>query len=338
MFQKAKREKLKLRIAIAGPSGSGKTFTALKLAQAIAQRHGSGKVAVVDTEAGSSRRYADLFDFDVMDLDNHAPANYVRAIQAAAKAGYDVIVLDSLTHAWKGTGGVLQMVDKAKARGNQFGAWRDASPEHDKLVEGVLKGGIHIIATMRSKMGYEVEEVNGKKVPVKIGMSPEQRDGMEYEFDVFCDMNVEHVLTVSKTRCNQIDGYQAHKPGEEFAHILADWAEGGEEPEPRAAQPQGFQAATPPPPPMATLFDERPDDTAATDADKIALKAQVKEWLTATFIKVDHLGNWIASAATSALGGGKIETLGDVRKVSKFIKAYIDEQAETMKEKGSDAA
>ena len=102
MFKKAVKHESKLRLAIAGPSGSGKTFTSLAIGTSL------GRVAVVDTESGSASKYADLFDFDVMEIDApFHPNKYIEAIKGAVQAGYDVVILDTLSHAWFAEGGVL---------------------------------------------------------------------------------------------------------------------------------------------------------------------------------------------------------------------------------------
>ena len=156
MFQKAVKRNAKLRLSIQGPSGSGKTYTALSIATNL----NAGKVAVVDTEHGSASKYADLFDFDVMELKApYHPDNYVNAIAEAAKAGYGVVVLDSLTHAWKGEGGILELVTeiaKRKYGGNAYAAWNDATPIQKRLIESIVGSSIHVIATMRSKMAKKI--------------------------------------------------------------------------------------------------------------------------------------------------------------------------------------
>src|SRR5665811_318110 len=112
-FQKATKQRVKARFAIDGPSGSGKTFTALVAATALAE---NGKIAVIDTEHGSASLYSDAFSFDVLELDNYHPNNYIKAIEMAEKQGYDVIVIDSLSHAWEGEGGALDLADEAAKR------------------------------------------------------------------------------------------------------------------------------------------------------------------------------------------------------------------------------
>lgn len=224
-FTKARKEDAKLRLAICGPSGHGKTYTALAIASGLGK-----KIAVIDTENGSASKYADLFDFDVDSPANHSPETYVKMIKEAERAGYDVIVVDSLSHAWMGQDGALELVDKAAVRSrsqNRFTAWRDVTPMHNRLVGSMISSTAHIIATMRSKTAWEmVEAVGGKKKPVKIGLAPIQRDGIEFEFDLIGDMDESHNFIVSKTRFADLGGAVIAKPSHELGEQLAGWLKG----------------------------------------------------------------------------------------------------------------
>jgi AAA domain len=227
VFKKASKSQSKLRLALIGIAGSGKTFTALRIAKGLGAR-----VALIDTERGSASKYAgDVADFDVLELDSFAPATYVRAIQAAGEAGYDVLVIDSLTHAWTGKGGAIEMVDRVQKRSgntNSFVAWREVTPEHNAMVEAILQSPCHVIATIRAKTAYDMEEnERGRKVPKKIGMKPEQRDGLEYEFDVVADIDSDHNLIVGKTRCADLDGEVFPRAGEDVAIRLKRWLTDG---------------------------------------------------------------------------------------------------------------
>lgn len=210
-----------------GPSGSGKTYSALKIAQGLGK-----KIAVVDTERGSASKYSgDVAEFDVCELKKHSPSNYIKAIQEAGDAGYDVLIIDSLTHAWSGKDGILEMVDNAKKRGagNGFTAWREVGKEHDRLVDAMLDCPCHLIITLRTKMEYVIEEdERGKKVPRKIGLAPVQRDGLEYEFDIVGDMNQDHDLVITKSRCPAVSDAVVNRPGAEFARSVSAWLGDGE--------------------------------------------------------------------------------------------------------------
>lgn len=236
-FKKATKLESKGRIALTGPSGSGKTLTALKFARVLAGP--TGRIAVIDTEKGSASKYSDKFDFDVLELTSFAPLTYVEAIKAAEAEGYDVIVVDSLTHAWSGKDGAMEQVDKIKARtrggeGNGFTAWKDVTPMHNALIDAMTGSTAHVVATMRSKMEYVIEEDSrGKKVPRKVGMAPEQRAGMEYEFDLVGDMDQDHRLVVSKSRCDELADAVVMKPGPETAEVFKAWLSGA----PRPAAP-----------------------------------------------------------------------------------------------------
>lgn len=229
LFKKASRQKLKLRMAIDGPAGAGKTFTALRFAFSLGTR-----VAVINSESGAVEKYLGLnpdgvpFDFDVCTLNDFAPARYTEAILAAGREGYEVIVIDSLTHAWSGSGGALDLKDKKG--GNSFTAWKDITPMHNAMIEAILRSPAHIIATMRSKTDYVLEmDDRGRSVPKKVGMAPIQRAGMEYEFDIYASLDADHFMTVTKSRCPDVDAKVVPKPGAGFMEPVIRWLNEGSE-------------------------------------------------------------------------------------------------------------
>lgn len=242
-FQKATKKQAKLRLALIGPSGSGKTYTALTLVTHLVP---GGRVALIDTERGSASKYADLFDFDVQELGSFHPQRYIEAIHEAQAAGYDVLIIDSLSHAWMGKDGALELVDKAAKRnpsGNSFAAWRDVTPLHNALVDTMVATRLHIIVTLRSKMEYVQEKDDkGKTVIRKVGLQPVQRDGLEYEFDVVGDLDQDNTLVVTKTRCSALHNAVISKPNHELAETLAAWLDGEPVPD------------TPEPPPTTTTI------------------------------------------------------------------------------------
>ncbi|MBW1928899.1 MAG: ATP-binding protein [Deltaproteobacteria bacterium] len=225
-FHKAERKKSKLRLGIAGPAGSGKTYSALLIAFGI-----GGKVAMIDTERGSGELYAHLGDYDVCPITSpFVPEKYIEAIRAAEDAGYTTIIIDSLSHAWSGEGGLLDLHGHLADRsGNSWAAWRKVTPKHNQLVEAMLQSPCHIIATMRSKMEYAQVMENGKTAVKKLGMSPIQRDGMEYEFTLFLDIDQDHVAAASKDRTSLFDG-KFFKPSTDTGKTLIEWLETGDRP------------------------------------------------------------------------------------------------------------
>lgn len=232
-FVKATRKQRKLRMALLGPTGSGKTYSALQIARGVVGPN--GRIAVIDTENYSASLYADAADFDVLNLTTFGPADYVDAIEQAEKAGYDAVVIDSLSHAWIGTGGALDQVDKAQARAeaankkaNSFTAWRNITPQHNRMVDKLVRANMHVIVTMRVKMEYVQElDERGKTVVRKVGLQPVQRDGLEYEFDIVGDM-ADAVFSVTKTRCSLFHDAVITKPGQREGAKLAEWLNSGE--------------------------------------------------------------------------------------------------------------
>lgn len=222
-FQRATKKQARGRIALIGVSGSGKTYTALGIGTNLGTR-----VALIDTERGSASKYSDEFEFDVLELDSFHPQKFIDAIGAAEAAGYDVLIIDSLSHAWMGKEGALELVDKAAKRGgsgNSFGAWREITPLHNALVDSIVRSRCHVIVTIRAKTDYvqEKNERTGRSEVRKVGLAPVQRDGLEYEFDVVGDVDIEHNLVITKTRCRALDAGVFNKAGKDVADRLNVW-------------------------------------------------------------------------------------------------------------------
>ncbi|CAB4141116.1 AAA domain containing protein [uncultured Caudovirales phage] len=229
-IRKAERKKSKLRLGISAPSGAGKTYSSLLIAAGIGK-----KIGVIDTENGSGDLYDNLIEggYDIITLaPPFEPSRYVQAIKTFEQAGYDVIIIDSLSHAWSGTGGLLDKQGKiADKEGNSYTAWRKVTPEHNKLVETLLQSPAHIIATMRAKTEYvqEKDESTGKTRVRKVGMAPIMRDGIEYEFTAFLEIDHQHVASASKDRTGMFDG-KFFTPDTETGKQLLAWLDSGAEP------------------------------------------------------------------------------------------------------------
>jgi len=236
-IRKARRSATKLRILLTSPSGGGKTYGALLMADGL-----GGRTVVIDTEEGSSDLYDELHDFDVIDLKPpFTPERYIEAITAAEAAGYEVIVIDSVTHCWSGKGGCLELVDdiaKAQFRGNTWSAFSVITPRWRAFVDAILRSSAHVICTGRSKTETAQVEDHGKKKVAKLGMKLEARDGLEYEFTTVLDLVHDgHYATVSKDRTGIFSGDP--KPiSVETGKRLAAWLAGAEaapQPEPAPA-------------------------------------------------------------------------------------------------------
>lgn len=237
-FQKAKREKAKLRLGLTGPSGAGKTYSALLMAKGL-----GGKIAVLDTEHGSASLYEQLVDFDVLNLDPpYTPERFIEAIEAAEKAGYDTLIIDSITHEWTGAGGCLELneeLTKSKYKGNSYQAWSETGTRHRRFLDKILQSRLHIIVTMRSKTETAMQEsITGKKQIVKLGMKSEQRESSEYEFTTVLDIIHDgHYATASKDRTGLFTDKDPAKITEQTGKDLLEWLNKGVDVEKQHEEP-----------------------------------------------------------------------------------------------------
>jgi hypothetical protein len=246
-FRKAERTQARLKIALTGPSGSGKTFSGLLIAAGIGKR-----IAVVDTENKSASLYAGMdkgplagLEFDILEIDApYTIAKYLEAIETAEKSGYDVLIVDSISHAWAGEGGLLDKKTALDARGgNSYTNWATITPEQERFKARILQADMHVICTMRSKQDYVLElNDKGKSAPKKVGLAPIQRDGMEYEFTTVLDMAMDHNCVASKDRTSLFDG-QVFKPSKDTGARIMKWLKAAKPVE----KPAAAQAAPPAP-------------------------------------------------------------------------------------------
>jgi ABC-type oligopeptide transport system ATPase subunit len=231
LFRKAVKFVAKGRVALIGPAGSGKSLTSLILARLLAGPE--GKIAAIDTEHGSLSKYADLFAFDVVEMDSFSHENFMAALNAAGAAGYSVFLCDSLSHFWIGKDGALEFVDSASKRyKDNMGGWKEFRPHERQMMDAMIASPCHVICTMRTKTDYQETTENGKKKRVKVGLAPVQRDGMEYEFDLVGYMDDENTLIVDKTRCPVYSRKAITQPTAKDFHAFQKWLEGEARPQP----------------------------------------------------------------------------------------------------------
>lgn len=253
-FQKAAKTQKKLRMALMGPSGSGKTYTALTLATELAA---GGQIALLDTERGSASLYSDRFSFDTCQLEDFNPQYYIEAIEAAAQAGYAVLIIDSLSHAWSGEGGVLDQVNRRG--GNTFtdGWGKVGTPLQNRLMKAILEAPMHVIATLRVKTEYVVEKDDkGKSVPKRVGLAAVQREGVEYEFDLIGVLDLQNTLAIEKTRMVELAGAIITKPDAKLARKIRAWLSDDTPAPVNAAAPAPSVATPPGAPDRDQLLDE----------------------------------------------------------------------------------
>lgn len=251
-FKRAQRFQARLRLGLSAVSGGGKTMGGLRLAKGIVealidagQVQGGleGKIAVIDTERKSASLYAHIVPFDTLELEPpYSIDRYQQAIDAAERAGYVVCMIDQISHAWAGPGGQLEWIDTLKAAAkNAISPWAKVTPVQQEFYDRLLRSPMHIIATMRAKSEWVIEDqvdAGGrvKKVPRKIGLSPVQREGIEYEFTTMLDIELEsHAATASKDRTSLFMDRQT-RLDEATGRKLAEWLISGATPAPNVAE------------------------------------------------------------------------------------------------------
>lgn len=331
-FRPAVRQQLRLRMALEGPSGSGKTITALRIAQGLGRR-----IAVIDTENRSASRYIGEdfgegpIQFDVVELDSFEPKRLVNLLREAAEAGYDVVIVDSLSHFWMGEGGMLDAVDAASKRqsgGNSFAGWKAVKPAERELWDALIRCRTHLICTLRTKTEWVVEENDrGKKTPRKIGLKAEQREGLEYEFDVVGDVDLDHNLTCSKTRCSALDGRAFQRPGADVAKILRRWLDAGEAPQERPQERRDDR--------VQDRGDDRRDERREPD-DRLDEKPAAKPFDPRAFVRsMQALDPGWTEDAICALG--KLRSIDELTR-ERATTAYKAAQSGTLKPPGQKPA
>lgn len=196
-LKQSKRKNVKLRLGISGASGFGKTHSALLLAYGMTGDW--SKIAVIDTENSSASLYSDLGTFNVLDLKApYSPARYIEAIEMCEKAEIKVIIIDSITHEWNGSGGCLDIQAKL---GGRFQDWAKVTPLHQSFIDKILQSSSHIITTTRRKVDYSLDVVGNRTQVVKHGTKEITREGFEYELTVNFELiNDQHLAKASKDR------------------------------------------------------------------------------------------------------------------------------------------
>ena len=287
-FQKAKREQIWAKVLLNSPSGGGKTYSALRLATGMAKKCGS-RVAAIDTENGRIKYYANEFDFDDMQLSEpYAPEKYMEAIDEAVKAGYKVLIIDSISHEWNFC---LDLVNNMPGT-NSYTKWKTVSPRHNTFQEKILQSPIHIIATVRGKDEYVLEDSNGKKVPKKVGMGYTQRDGTEFNYTVTLNLDQStHRFDATKDNTHLFeDRYDVLTEAD--GEAIYDWANSGEAPTPKPkAPPAPASAAAEDVPSKILAIDAKAKQLQAAGVDKAEISAAIKCVMgnTANYNRIDNL-------------------------------------------------
>ncbi|MDE5482778.1 ATP-binding protein [Elizabethkingia meningoseptica] len=223
----SERRKAKIKMALQGSAGAGKTFSALLLAQGLTNGNFS-KVAIIDTENGSADLYAHLGNYNVLPLTPpFTPEVYIKAIEICEQAGMEVIILDSISHCWD------ELLDfHSRLAGNSFTNWNKVTPRQKAFVDKLLQANAHIIATMRTKQDYVLNQKDGKYIPEKVGLKAVQKDGLDYEFTLVFDVDIKHYVTISKDRTGLFMGKPEFIIASETGSKILNWCNNGSEDRP----------------------------------------------------------------------------------------------------------
>lgn len=223
-LRQSERRQAKIKIGLQGCAGGGKTYSSLLLAKGLTNGDFS-KVAIIDTENGSADLYAHLGTYNVLSLaPPFTPENYIKAIDVCENAGMEVIILDSISHCWD------ELLDfHSKLAGNSFTNWAKVTPRQKAFVDKILQANAHMIATMRTKQDYVLNQKDGKFIPEKVGLKSVQRDGLDYEFTLVFDVDIKHFAVSSKDRTGLFMGKPDFIISESTGKEILDWCNAGEQ-------------------------------------------------------------------------------------------------------------
>lgn len=218
----SERKKAKIKMALQGSAGSGKTYSALLLAKGL-NNDDFSKVVVIDTENGSADLYAHLGNYNVLTLSPpFTPESYIQAIEVCEKAQMEVIIIDSISHAWD------ELLDfHANLAGNSFTNWSKVTPRQKAFTDKILQSNAHVIATMRTKQDYVLNQKDGKFIPEKVGLKAVQRDGLDYEFTLVFDIDIKHFVVSSKDRTGLFMGKPEFIISVGTGKVILDWCNSG---------------------------------------------------------------------------------------------------------------
>jgi len=306
-FSPAVRENIALIIGLAGGTGSGKTYTAMELATGLS---GGKRFAIIDSETGRAKHYADQFAFDHGDLKPpFRPQAYADAILAADAARYPVIVVDSTSHEWAGAGGILEWQEEElqrmagddwkKRESCKMAAWIKPKMAHKAMVARLLQIRAHLILCFRAE--EKIEMVRGDDGKMKI-IPKASRTGLDGWIPI-CEKTLPFELTASFLLTSDAPGlpkpiklerqhrelFPLNEPiGRQSGERLAKWAAGGAAPPAPLSEPEkllaGYDACT-----GKRDFDQLETRRAAIWTSKIPreLKARLSEAARVAKVRIE---------------------------------------------------
>lgn len=221
-LRQSERKKAKIKMALQGSSGSGKSYSSLLLAQGLTNGDFS-KVAVIDSENGSADLYAHLGQYNVLTLKPpFTPENYIKAIEVCEQSGMEVIIIDSISQSWE------ELLDyHSSLAGNSFTNWAKVTPRQNAFIDKILQADAHIIATMRTKQDYVLNQKDGKFIPEKVGLKAVQRNDLDYEFTLVFDVDIKHFAVSSKDRTGLFIGKPEFIINSNTGKKILEWCNSG---------------------------------------------------------------------------------------------------------------
>ncbi|MBK0369803.1 AAA family ATPase [Flavobacterium agrisoli] len=221
-LRQSERKKAKIKLALQGSAGSGKTYSSLLLAQGLTNGNFS-KIAIIDTENGSADLYAHLGQYNVLTLTPpFTPENYIKAIDVCEKAGMEVIIIDSISQSWE------ELLDyHSSLAGNSFSNWAKVTPRQNAFIDKILQADAHVIATMRTKQDYVLNQKDGKYIPEKVGLKAIQRNDLDYEFTIVFDVDIKHFAVSSKDRTGLFMGKPEFIINSHTGKKILEWCNSG---------------------------------------------------------------------------------------------------------------
>ena len=176
-IRKAERMEAPVLIALCGQSGSGKTRTALEIARGMVEK--PSEIGFLCTENHRGSLYADVWkdiwqddcQFVLGDLfAPFSPRRYAEAIKEFEESGVKILIIDSVSHEWMGTGGCEDIAMQSKLDGKKTEDWKKAKYEHKKhFMNALLYSKIHIICCVRAT---EKTDFKNPSLPVSLGIQP----------------------------------------------------------------------------------------------------------------------------------------------------------------------
>lgn len=244
---KATRKATPSLIGLWGPSGSGKTYSALRIARGLVGA--TGKIGVIDTENRRAEFYANVAGgWDHLDLQPpFSPQRYTEAFRKFEDAGgYGCIIVDSMSHAWEGEGGVLDIANSQTTQSGRamtgLAKWNAPKMGYKRMLNGLLRAPFHVIFCLRAKEGVRQKGKGNDAEIENIGLEPICEKNFIYEMTVSVLLGPDHMpLFQDKERFKCSPSIPAVKAPEEIwgaikpnQHLseevgvaIAEWVGGG---------------------------------------------------------------------------------------------------------------